>query len=106
MFADAVLRVRSSKAMTKKHFGLLLGCDPSYITRLENGDRDPSLAFLLRLLEIADERDRLEILREIGFDELDPVAIDVHLAMRSNAWSQQRKNAFRQTVHTLIRTTS
>jgi transcriptional regulator with XRE-family HTH domain len=104
MFADAVQRVRFSKGMNIKQLATELGYDASYITRLENGSRDPSLAFLLRLLEIADERDRLEILCEIGFSELDPVAIDVHLAMRGESWSQQRKKAFRQTVHSLIRT--
>lgn len=106
MLDRAIFRVRSSMNLNKRAFARVLGYDGSYITRLENGSRDPSLAFLLRLLEVADERDRLEILREIGFQELDPVAIDVHLAMQGDTWSQQRKNAFRQTVHTLIRTAS
>jgi transcriptional regulator with XRE-family HTH domain len=92
--------------MMVKTFGELLGYHPSYITKLENGTRDPSLTFILRLIEVSSPEERMEILQDVGLDDLDSTAVEVHLAMRSGEWSQERKSAFRQTVRTMIRTVS
>jgi transcriptional regulator with XRE-family HTH domain len=106
MFSDVIHAMRTRRGQMVKDFAQVIGVDPTYITRLEHGSRDPSLAILLRLIAIGNEGERRDLLREIGLEDIDPIAAEVHNVMRSDEWSQSRKNAFRQTVKTLIQTAS
>ena len=50
-FGDALKYYRDSKGVSKTKLALALGRDPSYFTRLENGERtNPSYAFVISLV--------------------------------------------------------
>ena len=106
MIPDVISRMRTSRNLQVNEFAEILGYESSYVGRLERGKRDPSLALILRLVSIADDLERRELAQELGFDDLDPLAMEVDQAMRGDSWSQQRKTAFRRTVHTLVRTSN
>jgi len=66
-----IARLRMLRGLTQKELAILVGTRQPSISRLENGDRDPSLSFLRRVAAALDAHIEVAI---VPNEELDQVA--------------------------------
>jgi len=71
-----VARLRMLRGLTQKELAKLVGTRQPSISRLESGDRDPSLSFLRRVVSALDAHIEVTI---VPNEELDQVADDVYV---------------------------
>ena len=106
MFCEIVHDMRERRGETMVQFAARIGYSQGQVSKLESGSRMPSLGLIYKLIEVASADERLRILREVGFLDLDPLAMEVDRALKGEQWSSPRKAAFRTVLWSLLRAVS
>lgn len=103
-FGEVLRRWRERHGLMLCEVAAMMECGDDYIGRLEREQRRPSLTLLQRFVQVMDEESRVEALASLGLlGELDPLALEVQIAMTEFPWSPHMKDAFRTTVRTMMR---
>ena len=97
-FGLQLIRLRKASGLQGVTIAATVGCDPSYLTRLEQGERDPSRAMALALANVLtlDRYERAQLVCAAGYlPEVDPAFTHLVCLMASR-WSVDKETLTEQ----------
>lgn len=93
-FGMQLLRLRRASGLQGVTVAATVGCDPSYLTRLEQGEREPSRSMALALANVLtlDRYERAQLVCAAGYlPEVDP-AFTHMICLMASRWSEDKQS--------------
>lgn len=95
--------IRERQGWNLKQASEQFGYDRSYVSRVEQGGRTPSLDYVASVMQYAESRELFQLLGILGFT-VDPLAVKVHAALwEDGRWTDQKRAALRLGIDAMLR---